>query len=605
MRRSLLTTGRLCGIAAVFVPTAIAVALLPQLIWLGQAARPWQHGMVLAQILFGLLLQAWIYRGLEPVSSRPMTNGARRRAAHDFPFRLARMCFGAAVLSGLGTTAWIWVRKADPSSALVAGVLTYLLLALPVVAVYLLTWRIFRVEVAGPPPNGPLGLRQSVGLRLTFAVQLPVVVCAVGIVLTEQHSGAEYSQNLETYYRQRYVRTAERAVRALATPAARRRFTAALEPPDGVVVFADPDGTLHTLVLPAGESPGRSLSLRMPPFLLLALVTLLSALLAKWLAREATSELDQVTRALDRMQGHAAPRPDNTAQPVKTVALRETRELVDAFERAVVGFRQREIALKQAAASRREAEHAKSSFLAHISHELKSPLNSILGFTEVLLAELDGPLNQRQRERLWIVWRSGDNLLRFILALLDLARLERTESSQSTMTTLNAQPTAPETLVTLIMNQSRPDPLGRLDLVLTVAPDAVGRQALLDREHTARGVVLLVGLLHDRMDSGVVEVALGLCEQGQLQIEVHVSSGEAEAQAVSQLAAELGAPLKGLPREPTPIGAWPRPTTRFGAASATAVLLEGLAQAQAGTFSMTIRGWPRFQLRFPIQTNDA
>ncbi len=70
------------------------------------------------------------------------------------------------------------------------------------------------------------------------------------------------------------------------------------------------------------------------------------------------------------------------------------------------------------------ADKAKSAFLATMSHELRSPLNSIIGFTSILLEGLTGPLNEAQRKQLQIVSDSSRHLLAIINDLLDISRIE-------------------------------------------------------------------------------------------------------------------------------------------------------------------------------------
>ncbi|HJR25957.1 MAG TPA: HAMP domain-containing sensor histidine kinase [Acidimicrobiales bacterium] len=66
----------------------------------------------------------------------------------------------------------------------------------------------------------------------------------------------------------------------------------------------------------------------------------------------------------------------------------------------------------------------KSDFLANISHELCTPLNAVIGFTQVLQDPRTGPLNQKQAEYLDDILDSGQQLLALITDLLDLAKLE-------------------------------------------------------------------------------------------------------------------------------------------------------------------------------------
>jgi len=66
----------------------------------------------------------------------------------------------------------------------------------------------------------------------------------------------------------------------------------------------------------------------------------------------------------------------------------------------------------------------KEEFLASMSHELKTPLNSILGMSDVLLEQHWGPLNDMQLKYLKIIDDSGRHLLNLINDILDLSRIE-------------------------------------------------------------------------------------------------------------------------------------------------------------------------------------
>jgi signal transduction histidine kinase/AmiR/NasT family two-component response regulator len=75
-------------------------------------------------------------------------------------------------------------------------------------------------------------------------------------------------------------------------------------------------------------------------------------------------------------------------------------------------------------AARLEAEaasQAKSNFLAVVSHEVRTPLNGILGMAQIMAT---GPLEPAQAERLQVVHRSGEMLLSILNDVLDLAKIE-------------------------------------------------------------------------------------------------------------------------------------------------------------------------------------
>jgi signal transduction histidine kinase len=70
------------------------------------------------------------------------------------------------------------------------------------------------------------------------------------------------------------------------------------------------------------------------------------------------------------------------------------------------------------------ANRVKSEFLANISHEVRTPLNHVLGFTQLVVDQRAGDLNPKQKEYLSFVMESGRHLLELINDILDLAKVE-------------------------------------------------------------------------------------------------------------------------------------------------------------------------------------
>jgi PAS domain S-box-containing protein len=72
-----------------------------------------------------------------------------------------------------------------------------------------------------------------------------------------------------------------------------------------------------------------------------------------------------------------------------------------------------------------EASHQKSDFLARVSHEVRTPLNAIIGFAEVMIEERFGPVgNEKYREYLRDIRTSGEHVVSLVNDLLDISKIE-------------------------------------------------------------------------------------------------------------------------------------------------------------------------------------
>jgi len=84
-----------------------------------------------------------------------------------------------------------------------------------------------------------------------------------------------------------------------------------------------------------------------------------------------------------------------------------------------------ERALRAALRQAELANRAKAAFLAAMSHELKTPLNAVLGFSEIIRDEMLGPIGQETyRDYASDIHSSGKRLLAIINDVLDVSRLE-------------------------------------------------------------------------------------------------------------------------------------------------------------------------------------
>jgi PAS domain S-box-containing protein len=97
------------------------------------------------------------------------------------------------------------------------------------------------------------------------------------------------------------------------------------------------------------------------------------------------------------------------------------REYNCVFARDITDRKQYEENLRRAKDKAEEANRVKSDFISNISHEIRIPLNSIIGFSEMLANQLQEP---RLREYASSIKSAGNSLLMLINDILDLSKIE-------------------------------------------------------------------------------------------------------------------------------------------------------------------------------------
>jgi signal transduction histidine kinase/DNA-binding response OmpR family regulator len=125
--------------------------------------------------------------------------------------------------------------------------------------------------------------------------------------------------------------------------------------------------------------------------------------------------------------GPAAPSSEES-QAVPTDPAAETARLTALIEAARreldAKVAERTAALQAANLDLARSSQAKSEFLARMSHDLRQPLNAIVGYTDLLLMPEAEALSPRQRRHLGHVATASKQLLGLINDLLDLSRVE-------------------------------------------------------------------------------------------------------------------------------------------------------------------------------------
>jgi signal transduction histidine kinase len=190
----------------------------------------------------------------------------------------------------------------------------------------------------------------------------------------------------------------------------------------------------------APEAPFATSSLLTSVATLTALLLGAAALVALALARDVHADVAFVRRRIADMAQQAH---DPSGQPIPVRSVDQVGLLTSAFNVLVDRFTAAERAYGQDLSGALAYDRDRSEFLAALSHELRTPLNAILGFTEVLLSEVDGPLSADARENLTVVRSSGEHLRSLIDDILDLSALESGELKLHSET-INIYPVAGE-----------------------------------------------------------------------------------------------------------------------------------------------------------------
>jgi signal transduction histidine kinase len=127
--------------------------------------------------------------------------------------------------------------------------------------------------------------------------------------------------------------------------------------------------------------------------------------------RQSLSPLDTINKALSKVK------EGMYGEKIKYTSKDEIGELVDSFNIMSDTIKEKEEQAKK-------TDVAKDEFLAMITHELKTPLVPIQGYSDILLNEHLGKLNPQQKARLSIIKSSSETLLGIISDLLDVQKLE-------------------------------------------------------------------------------------------------------------------------------------------------------------------------------------
>ncbi|MBC2704961.1 HAMP domain-containing sensor histidine kinase [Desulfobacula sp.] len=125
-------------------------------------------------------------------------------------------------------------------------------------------------------------------------------------------------------------------------------------------------------------------------------------------AQKDTGDLHEITNSFNNLMNNFQESNKELQRSIEEIA--ERKKVAAALQRA-----------KEEAEA---ANMAKSRFLANMSHEFLSPLNDVIGFSQLLKANTHGELNEKQMEYTNNVLESGQHLVRLTTEILELSKIE-------------------------------------------------------------------------------------------------------------------------------------------------------------------------------------
>lgn len=110
---------------------------------------------------------------------------------------------------------------------------------------------------------------------------------------------------------------------------------------------------------------------------------------------------------------------------LKEIELTEIMKMqVNALQTGIVEINKSNKLIKEQNKKILTADKIKNKFLSNVSHELRSPLNSIIGFSDLLISKAVGELNEKQTEYIKDIQIAGIHLLGMVNEVLDISKIE-------------------------------------------------------------------------------------------------------------------------------------------------------------------------------------
>jgi signal transduction histidine kinase len=122
--------------------------------------------------------------------------------------------------------------------------------------------------------------------------------------------------------------------------------------------------------------------------------------------------------------GHEKPTTPEALQAALAESEAQAQTLRSELEETNRGVLALYAELDSQAEQLRDATELKSRFLAYMSHEFRTPINSIRSITRLLLDRVDGPLTEEQERQVSFIQQNATEFAEMVDDLLDLAKVE-------------------------------------------------------------------------------------------------------------------------------------------------------------------------------------
>lgn len=262
------------------------------------------------------------------------------------------------------------------------------------------------------------------------------------------------------------------------------------------------------------EFTGSTATVVSPRVLLVALVaTAVAALLGMLIGRALGADLSSATRDVRELGTEAV--MEGGRRVVRSARFHAVAQLGSAIARLAGRFRVFARAQERSIDARNAAARTRGLFFASVSHDLKSPLNAILGFTELVRRAQFITLGQA--ESLTVIERRGRELLALIETILDAARVEAGQL------TLVLDSVEVGSVLEQAVQKGRdltdgPD----VQVVVEIAPNLPKFRA--DRVRLSRALATFIAYAMREATTPALRIAAGLESADKMRIEIEVPS---------------------------------------------------------------------------------